>query len=114
ADTYVALKQPDKALQAYERTLQIDRRDIFSHLRAGSLFLMGGDFNRAASHATDALAIDARNIDEHILLANAKAGLRELRGGLTQLEGAVAINPSGWSGYSALGQLRWLDGDRAA
>jgi len=94
AESYLALQQIDKALEAYLRALATDRHDVVSHLRAGSLFLLSGDAERAASHARDAIGIDATNIEARVLLANALAGLRDVRGAIAQLEEGVALSPS--------------------
>ena len=78
-----------------------------SHLKLGSLTLIAGQADRAATAARDVLAIEPGNLEAHILLANALTGMRDVREAIRQLEEAIALNPHEAAGYAALGELQW-------
>ena len=46
-------------------------------MRAGTILLLGREFEAAATRAELALKVDARHVPAHILLGNAKAGLND-------------------------------------
>ena len=99
-----------------EYVLAADLRpaDVPLQLKAGNFLLLAGRFDDAKALAEKLLAIDQRNVDAEILLANALAGLKDIDGALAQIEDALRASPNRSGTYSSLGTLELTRGRRDA
>ena len=87
-------------------------QDFEAQLAAASMLLAAGQFRDAETRVKQGLLLEPENVDAHIVLGNALAGLRDLDGAVAQLTEAIQINPKRARSYSNLGSLRALQGDR--
>ena len=114
ADVYVQSGQGRKAAEEFIRAadLLVDRVDV--QVRAGSILLVTGRFDDAKVRAEKALALDPRSVDSQILLANALAGLKDLKAAVAELEEAIKLAPDRSASYTNLGVIEVTRGKREA
>jgi len=65
-----------------------------AQVKAGGLLVLAGAFEDARSRANRALELDPSSVDALILLANAKAGLKDLDGALSEYREAATLYPN--------------------
>ena len=112
ADAHLENRNSSGALREYVRAADLLPADKTAQLKAGSLLLMAGAFEDAQARAQKALEIEPSNIDGLILLANAKAGLKDLDGAISQYQEAAALDPSDRV-YAGMGTIQLARGQTA-
>ena len=114
ADAYAKSGQGRPAVQEYIRAADVlvDRPDV--QLKAGALLLMGGRFDDAKVRAEKALAVAPKDVQAQILLANALAGLKDLKGAVAEIEEAIKLQPDRSASYTNLGVIELGRGKREA
>ena len=75
-------------------------------MKAGQFLLLSQQFEDAKTRAHNALALDRKNIDAQILLANSLAGLKDLDGAIEEIEEAIKLDPQNTLGYAGLGAMQ--------
>jgi Tfp pilus assembly protein PilF len=114
-EVYVALDQPVNAAAAYEQACQLNDTDAAVCLRATSLLLSIGEFNRATTPARAVLAQDRFNVDAQLMLASALAGTRRFADAEERIQALLAAAPGDARAYKALGDVQRQRGrDKAA
>jgi tetratricopeptide (TPR) repeat protein len=88
--------------------LLTDRVDV--QLKAGNLLLAGGRFDDAKVRAEKAIAIDPKNVEARIVLANSLAGLKDLEAAIDEIEEAIRLAPTRGNSYSDLGNFQAVRG----
>ena len=88
-----------------------DRIDV--QIKAGEANLPAGRFQEAQARAERALALDANNIDAHVLKGAALAGLKDLDAAIDQVENAIELDPNRGPNYTNLGMLHLAAGNAA-
>ena len=63
-------------------------------LKAGALLLISGRFDDAKVRAEKALAVSPQDVDAHILLGNALAGLKNTDGAIAEVQEAIRLAPT--------------------
>jgi tetratricopeptide (TPR) repeat protein len=111
-DAYMEVRNAGGAYREYVRAADLLPKDVPAQIKAGNLLLLGGAFEDAQSRARQALEVEPSNTDALILLANAKAGLKDLDGALTQYQEAAALDPSD-KVYSGMGTIQMARGEKA-
>jgi tetratricopeptide (TPR) repeat protein len=114
ADLYAKINQDRQAAEEYIRAADLlgERGDV--QIRAGGILLLLGRFDDAKVRAEKALTLDAANVDAQILLANALAGLKDLKAAVDELEEAIKLAPDRSSTYTNLGVIEVTRGRRDA
>jgi tetratricopeptide (TPR) repeat protein len=112
ADVYTRLNDLPNAMREYIRAADLlpDRADV--QLKAGTMLLLAGRYDDAKARAQQALKVEPRNLDAHILLGNATAGLKDLDQAVAEIEKGIAENPDEGRGYGTLGALELARGNR--
>lgn len=105
ADAYVKVENWPGALAESVRAADLLPQDVAVQLKAGGLLLMAGRFQDAKGRAEKVLALDAGNVDAHILHGNAFAGLKDLKSALAEIEEAIELDPTQSQSYLVLGVL---------
>lgn len=85
-----------------------------AQLQADQVLLLTRRFDEAKQRAIGVLAKTPKNVDAHILLGNALAGLKDLDGAITQVEQAIDNDPLRVLSYTNLGLPQFAKGNRAA
>ena len=80
------------AYSEYARAGDLDPSNVDAHLRAGTILLLGREFEAAATRAELALKADPRHVPAHILLGNAKAGLNDNVEAMRRIQEAINID----------------------
>ena len=75
-------------------------------MKAGQFLLLSEQFEDAKTRAHNALALDRKNVDAQILLANSLAGLKDLDGAIEEIEEAIKLDPQNTLGYAGLGAMQ--------
>lgn len=104
ADAYIREGDLPKALEEYVRAADV-LTGAPIQVKAGNMLLFARRFDDAKSRAEKALALDGKNLDAQILLANALAGLKNLDGAVSELEQAIQLNPDRGATYASLGTM---------
>jgi tetratricopeptide (TPR) repeat protein len=113
AEAYMRQGEPAKALEEYVRAADV-LPDAATQLKAGHVLLLARRFDDAKGRAEKALAVDGRNVEAQILLANALAGLKNLDGAVAELEAAIQMNPERSATYANLGTMEFGRGHKDA
>ena len=79
AETYSKNHDGANAAREYVRAADVLTSRVDVQLKAGALLLISGRFDDAKVRAEKALAVSAQDVDAHILLGNALAGLKNTR-----------------------------------
>jgi tetratricopeptide (TPR) repeat protein len=102
----------DGAIASYRRALQIDPRRAPSHYDLGVLFCdVKHDYDQAAVHFRQALALDSNDIKVHISLGNALKGKGDIEGAITSYQHALALDPKQALAHVGLGIALAQKGD---
>jgi putative PEP-CTERM system TPR-repeat lipoprotein len=91
--TYVAMRQPDKALDALRPMLGRINSDAFMQNMAGEVYLLNGDAVEAAGHFEKAVALDPSVARPKARLALTKVVQGNTAAGAKELEAATAVDP---------------------
>ena len=106
AEAYVKSGDARRAAREYVRAADLLPKDIQAQVKAGQFLLLSQQFEDAKTRAHHALALDRRNIDAQILLANSLAGLKDLDGAIEEIEEAIKLDPQNTVGYTGLGAMQ--------
>jgi tetratricopeptide (TPR) repeat protein len=82
-----------KAIQAYDRCVDADPRNVDALLNCGTLHYENGDFEKAADYFERALAADPQNALAHFDLGSVLEEMGELEEARKRLRQAVHIDP---------------------
>ena len=104
---------PVAAYSEFARAADLDPSNVDAQMRAGTILLVGREFDAARTRAELALKADPKHAPAHILLGNALAGLNETAPALRQIEQAISLEPSYAPAWTALGAVNFLGGRRA-
>jgi tetratricopeptide (TPR) repeat protein len=113
AEAYIKQGQGSKAAQEYIRAADV-LPETAVQLKAGNILLMGRRFDDAKVRAEKVLAVEPKNVEAQVLLANSLAGLKDLDGAVRELEEAIQLNPDRGATYSNLGAIELGRGRREA
>ena len=118
AEAYAQDGDALRAAREYVRAADLLPKDVQAQLKAGRILLLSGQFEDAKTRAHGALAIDRKNVEAQILLANALAGLRDIDGGIEEIQEAIRLDPENSLGYVSLGAItqtagRWAEAEAA-
>ena len=106
AETYLELNEGENALREYVRAADLLPGDADVQIRAGRLLMMAGLFRDARARAEQALKVDSKNAEAHILLGNVLAGLKDDEGAVEAIETGIQLDPKKARGYLELGELQ--------
>ena len=84
----------------YIRAAELLPDNLDAQLNAARYLLLGREFDRAKSHASRVVQIDPKNVEGHILLGSAIAGLKDLPGAMKEIEEAIELAPTSSVGYT--------------
>ena len=79
AEVYMLDDQPVRALSESVRAADLLPDDRRAQLQAGRLLLLSGQFDDAKTRAVRLLATNPRDVDAHIIVGKALAGVRDRR-----------------------------------
>ncbi|MCX6545025.1 MAG: tetratricopeptide repeat protein [Acidobacteria bacterium] len=113
AETLAELGDMPGAFREYVRASDLLPADKDAQLKAGTFLLLAGRFDDAKVRAQKVLAIDARNVQAQVLIANATAGLKNLDGAITEIRKAIEFDPKDARTYLNLGALQMASGMKA-
>jgi len=82
-------------------------------ITVGNLLLAAEKFEDARSRADRVLQREPKNINAHLLRANAMARLKDLDGALKDMQQAITADPSQGAHYAQLGGIQLARGERA-
>jgi len=110
ARAYAQSGEHGKAYAEYVRAADLlpASKDAQSH--TAMYLLLSGRFEDARARADKILSQDPRHIDLLIIRAHSSIGLKDLAGARTDVESALALDPSRDGTYVALGELELADG----
>ena len=97
----------------YARAGDLDVSNVDAQMRAGSILLLGREFETAATRAELALQADPRHVPALVLLANAKAGLNATSQAMRRIQEALKLDPSYAPAWTALGAMMFITGRNA-
>ena len=100
------------ALREYVRAADLMPENKEAQQRAGAFMLLAGQFNDAQALAERMLKRNPNDVEAHILLANALAGLKDMDGAVATFEKAVDLDPNRSSTYSELGTVHMVTGHK--
>ncbi len=113
AKAYEQAQDRRKAFPEYVRAAELLPGDKDLQLKTAALQLLGGRFEDARTRAQAVLKADPENVDALLLVANATAGLKDMKGAMLQVEAAIKLNPTSSESYDTLGQLQMTNGSPA-
>jgi tetratricopeptide (TPR) repeat protein len=112
AETYVKLQDARNAYREYIRAADLMPTNIDAQIKAGTLLLLGGQFEDAKTRAGKVLALNPKHLEAQVLRANATAGLKDLDGAIAEINEAIQLDPSKATTYANLGALEQVRGNK--
>ena len=106
AEAYVQNGDARRAAREYVRAADLLPKDIQAQVKAGQFLLYSHQFEDAKTRAHHALALDRKNVEAQLLLANSLAGLKDLDGAIEEIEEAIKLDPQNTLGYAGLGAMQ--------
>ncbi len=82
--------------------------------KAATFLFMAGQFEDVRTRVEAVLKKNPRDIEAQLLYANALVGLRDLEGGVREIEEAVQLDPQHAATYTNLALLKLAQGQRQA
>jgi tetratricopeptide (TPR) repeat protein len=110
--TYVHLGQYANALGEYVRAADLLPENLDVQLTAGGYLLLAGQFEEARARAEAVLKRDGKNVQAHVLLGNALAGLKDFEAAVSEIEEAIQLDPGRSASYTTLGAVEVARGRR--
>ncbi|MEI6668149.1 MAG: tetratricopeptide repeat protein [Acidobacteriota bacterium] len=110
AETLAELGDMPGAFREYVRAADLLADNKDAQLKAGIFLMLGGRFEDAKVRAQKVLALDARNVQAQVLLADATAGMNDLDGAIREIRKAIEFNPKDSRTYLNLGALQMASG----
>lgn len=103
---YLQINDAGNALLASVRAADLRPEDVDVQIQASNLLLLAGRFADARDRAQKILQREPDNVRALVSLGNALAGLKDLDGGIKQIEAAIRLDPSKTGSYTNLGVLQ--------
>jgi len=101
---------------AYQELITVSKLqpdNLKAQIDLGNLLLSAKEFKQAQARAEGVLARDLSNVDAHILLANAHAGIKNFEESLREMQTAIQLAPDLPNSYLNMAYLQ-LNADQAA
>ena len=114
AEALAARGNPEGAYREYQRAADLLPNDPAVQTRAATLLFMAGQFEDVRTRAQAALKKNPKDLEAQLLYANALVGLKDLEGGVKQIEEAIRIDPAHAATYTNLALLKLAQGQREA
>jgi tetratricopeptide (TPR) repeat protein len=111
AQAYDQLGDGGNAAREYIRAADLLPNDALAQVRAGIFLLVGGAYEDAKTRAQKALALEPRNAEAQILLAEANASLKNLTGAVEQMEELIRMDPNDARAYTRLAGFKLQQGN---
>ena len=111
AQTYDRMGDRANAAREYIRAADLMPENADLQVQAGVALLAAGAFQDARARAAKAIERDPKNVNAHLLLAQALAGIKDLDAGAAQVEEAIRMDPDEPRTYIGLGAFRQAQGD---
>ncbi len=93
-DGYFQDGKPEKALQAYNRALELNPDNLEGHASRGAVYFFTGDYARAAEDFVFVLNKNPYQVDAYTAYASALAAQGDYENALVLLNVALQLNPS--------------------
>jgi Tfp pilus assembly protein PilF len=113
AETYVRLGEPSNALSEYVRAADLLPNDFDLQIKAGAYQLAARQADQALVRADAALKLRPKDIDAHILRANALSGRGAADLALEAIGQAVALDPNRAPTFTNKGLIEMAHGRNA-
>jgi len=114
AEAYASSGNTEGAFREYKRAADLLPDDTAVQMRAATLLFMAGQFEDVRTRAEAVLRKNPKDLDAQILMANAMVGLRDLEGGVRELDEAIALDPTHAATYTNLALLKLAQGQSEA
>ena len=114
AEALAASNNPEGAYREYQRAADLLPGDADVQKRAATFLFMAGQFEDVRTRVEAVLKRNPSDIEAQLLYANALVGLRDLEGGVREIEEAVQLDPQHAATYTNLALLRLAQGQRQA
>jgi Flp pilus assembly protein TadD len=112
AYAYASTGDGINALREYVRAADLMPDNKEAQQRAGAFMLLANQFTDAQGLAERMLKRNPNDVEAHLLLANALAGLKDMDGAVATFEKAVELDPNRSSTYSELGSIHMFSGNK--
>jgi putative PEP-CTERM system TPR-repeat lipoprotein len=112
AEAYEKMGNPAAAFREFIRAADLLPENNDAQVQAASYLMLAGQFEDAKTRVLRVLDKDPKNVRAQVLYGNALAGLRDLEGGIKEIEEAIALEPGRSQTYSNLAVLRLAQGQK--
>lgn len=114
AEALAANGNTEGAYREYQRAADLLPDDPTVQTRAATLLFMAGQFQDVRTRLQAVLKKNPKDLDAQILYANALVGLKDLEGGIAQIEDAIQLDPAHSASYTNLALFKLAQGQRDA
>ena len=114
ADALAASGNPEGAYREYQRAADLMPANADVQKKAATFLFMAGQFEDVRTRVEAVLKKNPEDIEAQLLYANALVGLRDLEGGVREIEEAVQLDPQHAASYTNLALLKMAQGQRQA
>jgi tetratricopeptide (TPR) repeat protein len=112
AQAYEKSGNPGAAFREFIRAADLLPENAEVQIQAAAYLMLAGQFEDAKTRVQRVLDRDPKNVAAQVLLGNSLAGLRDIEGGIKELEEAIALDPARSQTYSNLAMLRLAQGQK--
>ena len=112
AEAYEQTGDLQNAYGEYIRAADLLPSNVAAQVKATNMLLLAGQFEDAQARADKALAVDANSVEAQIAKGSALAGLKNMDAAVTQIEGAIRLDPGRSASYANLGAIEMARGNR--
>jgi putative PEP-CTERM system TPR-repeat lipoprotein len=110
ADAYMHLNDLARATQEYLVAAELLPDDAETQLKAAAMVLVGQDFADVLVRTERLLQKDPNNVAARVMHANATAGLTRFDAAISEIQQAIALDPTHSGPYGNLGALQLATG----
>ena len=114
AEALAASGNPEGAFREYQRAADLMPDNAAVQKKAATFLFFAGQFEDVRTRVEGVLRKNPRDVEAQILYANALVGLRDLEGGVREIEEAVQLDPEHAATYTSLALLKLAQGQRQA
>jgi putative PEP-CTERM system TPR-repeat lipoprotein len=113
-DLFVASGNQEGAYREYVRAADLMPGNAGVQKKAATVLYLAGQFEDVRSRLKTVLDNNPKDVDAQLLYANSLVGLRDLEGGIREIEEAIEIDPAHATTYTNLAILKLAQGQRQA
>lgn len=109
AESYLKLQNARRALEEFQRTLELQPDNHASRKEAARLLIVGNDFQQAQEQINLLLKALPNDPEVHSINSSLLASQGDVAGGIGEMQKSISLDPDRWQPYLSLALLQLRD-----